>query len=94
MSRPGWLARQIKKNEQNTYEWPEWMRREAGIPNPEKNAINDLRAERDALTAAVEQALQALQHAMHRSHRHIPESCDGCADVMRAAQRTKVVDNA
>lgn len=53
MPREGWLERQRRNTAKNVYEWPEWMRREAGIPNPEKNAINDLRTELARVRAAL-----------------------------------------
>ena len=40
------------------------------------------------LKAEMEQAHRAFQHAMHRSHQHMPEGCDGCANVMRVAALT------
>lgn len=34
---PGWAKRQCEKSEENIREWPEWMRREAGITLSETN---------------------------------------------------------
>lgn len=34
MPRQGWAKRQIENTERNIREWPEWMRREAGIGKP------------------------------------------------------------
>ncbi len=54
----GWLKRQLANTARNIYEWPEWMRREAGIEAPEKNALNDARAEIAALRARLAAAEQ------------------------------------
>ncbi|HEY6329314.1 MAG TPA: hypothetical protein VI756_08250 [Blastocatellia bacterium] len=35
--KPGWLNRQLEKTKEDIKQWPEWMRREAGLESTENS---------------------------------------------------------
>lgn len=38
---PGWIERQFAEVEANIAAWPRWLRREAGVPQSEGEAMSD-----------------------------------------------------